>query len=527
MTRINRRLFLGSCLAAGQVALLERFGLSSRASALDPSNGPSKMLTIFVNGGLHYEHLFTPFRPAKIGTFFEGAEQYPRYRPEWVENWDGSGDADADGAVKRLRGPVWWDWRDPSRNRINSSERHPEGRHFDPKGYAWAAPEHRLYEDAVVIHGIDQQTAAHQSGIVASTCGMAGANYAAPAIQAVVANAFASYFPDRVIPSVVIGRLAAPAVGLPASAGPQSVEALSDMAWTLSDRPDSWEGLRSRRPVTDPGFAEDAPQPADLTHIDSFTLESIRRLRGESSRGMDARLEQLYQSYRGHSKALANDIVGVMESTPGFEYLPANHPSWMPGEALLGWRIGYADAVSGGQPWRSDFDLALRFLKTNLSSSVAVRMMGHGQYNFDTHYSNPYRLHSENLHGIWESIGQVLVEMKNTPSPDRADKTLLDDTLVYIYSDFGRTFIGSDHNPMTSAILVGGEIQGNRMYGGFEDSVLGMPVLIREEDGREVMRPPKSQDTIATALSALGLHMGEDFFLPGGYGEVVGVRREG
>lgn len=525
MKKSTRRAFLGACLGAGQLALLDRYGLFDRAPARaqDPLAGPTKLLTIFVNGGLHWEHFVSPFRDDRIATHLPGADAYPFYSPATLRNWDGSA-GDGGGLSRPIRGPAWWSEVDPSQNAANSSERHPSGRAFDPKGYAWVSPEHRLFENTVFVHGVDQQTAAHESGIVASTCGIAGANFASPAVQAIVANHFDQFFPDRVIPNAVIGRMRAPALSLPASAGPKTINTLSDMQWTLSDRPGNWDGLRTRTEVSQPRFGGEMAEPTRLTHAERRTLASIRGHRGESSSGTDAALEQLYDSYLGLGRALATDVLTTMENTPGFEYLPEHHPSWMPREALLGWRIGYADAVAGGMPWRDDFDLALRFLKTGLSSSVSVRMQGLSQFNFDTHYSNPFDVHANNLFGVMESIGQVLIEMKNTPSPDRAGRSLLDDTLVYIYSDFGRTFRGSDHNPMTSALLVGGGIAGNQMIGGFDEGPLGVPVAIREEDGREIMRAPKSQDTIATILTALGLEMGDDFFLPGGYGEVVGVR---
>lgn len=526
---ISRRRLLQAGLGLGQFALLDRFGLLERSARAAPGDGgPTKFLSLMVTGGLHFEHFVSPFADAGAQNYLPGTEAYPFYQPSWLGNFDQS-DGPGDLSEGRpIRGPVWWSWSEPYRNGANSRQpgdpKHVTGRSFDPKGYAWAAPEYRIFEDAVFIHGIDQQTAAHESGIVASICGLAGATFAAPAVQAVIANYFARRFPDRVLPSAVIGRMSVPAVGLPAIAGPKRVDSLSDIEWTLSDRPRNWNGLRDRQDSPEPGFRGDGSGAAPLTAVDRFVLESTRNLAGRSSAGTDDQLEQLYGSYVGISKALAKDVVSLVESTPGFEHLTSQHPSWMPNETLLGWRIGYADAVASGNTWRSNFDLALRFLKSDIASSVSVRTSGLGQFNFDTHYANPYRPHSEHLHGVMESIGQLLCEMKQTPGSE-AGKSLLDETLVYIHSDFGRTFRGSDHNPMTTAILVGGGIRGNQMYGGFDQGPNGIPVTVREEDGRVVQRPLKSQDTIATILTAFGMHMGEDFFLPGGYAEVVGVRR--
>jgi hypothetical protein len=102
-------------------------------------------------------------------------------------------------------------------------------------------------------------------------------------------------------------------------------------------------------------------------------------------------------------------------------------------------------------------------------------------------------------------------------------------TLVYVYSDFGRTFpkFGSDHHPATCAILAGGTIIGNQMVGGYDERLagtpLGAPVPLIEEDGSVATRVPKSQDVAATVLSAFALEPGKDYFIPGGYGTFDGV----
>lgn len=529
--RISRRSLLRASLGMAQMGLLGRYGLFERTARAAPADGsgPTKFLALYVGGGLHYEHFVCPFADAGIEGQLRPPDAYPFYEPSFVQNFDGSESAGDLAEGRPIRGPIWWSWQQPELNAVNSrgtgAPRHPTGRIFDPKGYAWAAPEYRIFDDAVFIHGIDQQTAAHESGRVAAFCGLAGATFAAPAVQAVVANYFADRFPDRILPSALIGRLSIPPVGLPSRAAAKSVTSLEDIQWTLSERPANWDGLRSRSEVSDPGFDGTGTDQVALTIADRYALGALRGMAGSSSSGTDAMLEELYGSYVGVSKALASDVISTIERTPGFEHLVANHPSWMPTERLLGWRIGYADNIASGETWRDDFDMALRLLKSDVATSVTVKTFGLNQFNFDTHFSDPYQKHSDHLHGVMESIGQLLCEMKATPS-GTPGKTLLDDTLVYIHSEFGRTFRGSDHNPMTSAILVGGGIRGNQMFGGYDQGPSGIPITVREEDGRVVQRPPKSQDTIATILTALGLQMGRDFFLPGGYAEVVGVRRE-
>jgi hypothetical protein len=49
-------------------------------------------------------------------------------------------------------------------------------------------------------------------------------------------------------------------------------------------------------------------------------------------------------------------------------------------------------------------------------------------------------------------------------------------------------------------------------------------VDIVEENGQPSKRVPRSADAVTTALRILGMDTHE-FFIPGGYGEVVGLRK--
>jgi hypothetical protein len=140
-------------------------------------------------------------------------------------------------------------------------------------------------------------------------------------------------------------------------------------------------------------------------------------------------------------------------------------------------------------------------------------------------------MHTNHLRIALEMVGRLCLEMSLTPSREDPSRTLLDETLVYVYSDFGRTFPkqGSDHHPATCAMLVGGGIQGNQMLGGYDETMngspMGAPVTLVEESGQRVTRAPRSQDIVATAIRAFGLEPGKDFFIPGGYGVYDGVVR--
>ncbi|RYE82172.1 MAG: DUF1501 domain-containing protein [Myxococcales bacterium] len=128
--------------------------------------------------------------------------------------------------------------------------------------------------------------------------------------------------------------------------------------------------------------------------------------------------------------------------------------------------------------------------------------------------------------------------MQATPAPGRPGKSLYDDTLVVILSEFGRTWtqgkdqssvegwsFPDDHHNYTSVILSGGNAAPNRQIGNFDlaPRVTGQKVTVREEGGQVVERIPRSADVVATICDAFGMTMGSDFFIPGGYGVIAGA----
>jgi hypothetical protein len=205
---------------------------------------------------------------------------------------------------------------------------------------------------------------------------------------------------------------------------------------------------------------------------------------------------------------------------------------WATHTSRFGYIVGYADGGSTSY-WDSSFDLVLRLLKSDLATAVTVRVPGANNYTYDSHDPPAYPGHVNNLRGTFEVLGRLFIEMSLTPSPSVPGKTLLDETVVHIFSDFGRTFgtptSGTDHHPATSVIILGGNVQGNRMFGGYDEmfaagsSPLGVPVSVREPDGSMSSRVPMASDAAATVLRAFGLVPDTDFFIPGGYGEIAGV----
>lgn len=523
----TRRKLFQAALGVGQMALLSRYGGVARAAPTS-ATAPTKLLTIWLDGGCHWETFFSPLSSAGITKYMPapaGGLIPFGYGPGQVENFDRSAaDIDAPGPKRKWRGPIFWNWNSPA-DRTGAVPHSGGQQQFRPYGYAWADPKYKLYERAALLVGADQGTASHYSGIVASMCGVAGANFRAPSVQAVVAAALAKRFPDRPIPNVTLGGPLPLSLGLPSLAAPNRVTSDSSVEPTLSDRRDgAWLGLRTRTDTPDVNFDGSAGTgTVPLTATDAATLDAIRSRRGHSSPGTDALLESLYDTTRGASRTIARDVLATLSKVKGYEFLSKdpNYPA--------NWTacIGSADSC-GSNTSMANYDFALKLLKSNLVTSVSLRATSFNNFSFDTHSSNGPQVHTNHLRIALEGIGQVLLEMSLTPGT-RAGSSLLDETIVYVFSDFGRTFpkFGSDHHPATCAIVAGGSIIGNQMIGGYDESMpgtpMGVPVTLVEESGQVVTRPPKSQDIAATVLRAFALDPGKDYFIPGGYGHFDGV----
>ncbi|APR79348.1 Hypothetical protein A7982_04695 [Minicystis rosea] len=114
--KLSRRALLGLGLGATQIALLERFGMN-RAKAGPTSDTPTKLLSIWIPGGLHHELLWCPLSDAGVAKYIPaptgGATPY-FYNAKMVKNYDGT--TGGDGPYQKFRGPIWWNPQNPAMN---------------------------------------------------------------------------------------------------------------------------------------------------------------------------------------------------------------------------------------------------------------------------------------------------------------------------------------------------------------------------------------------------------------------------
>jgi uncharacterized protein (DUF1501 family) len=121
--------------------------------------------------------------------------------------------------------------------------------------------------------------------------------------------------------------------------------------------------------------------------------------------------------------------------------------------------------MNNGQ--RDAFALSLKLLKNDLVTCLNLGVGG-----FDTHANQ-----ERNLQPILENFDYLLAtfvrELKAAGQ--------LDQTLIVVYSDFGRTpkvnrSNGRDHWPVGGALMLGGGIQGGRIVGATDDDLRAVKV---------------------------------------------------
>ncbi len=547
-SRLSRRRLLSLGLGAAQVALLDRYNLLRPGVArANGGTGPTKLLTIMVTGGWQPWYFFNPLRLGDVERLLptprvSAIVQEPLYcnRAQVSKNLDGTEAVDpmSPGAVRPLRVPRLWDEEGLAATGTDRRVAHPlSGLVTCPFGYAWAAPDWRLWENAVVVHGIDQGTPAHLAGRIAAYCGYAGQDFVAPGIHAVVANEMLRRFPDRPLPSVTLGStLSSSRRGLPAEVDATSIRDVNDLSAYLSENSNAaWNGLRGTAATPARGrqakpqldFAGRPLGPVATHPIDDFALAELRRMQGKTNGPTDALLEKLYDGYLTVSKTLASDVVSVISNTPGFEHSPV--ATWAPDGIRFGFRSG--GSLRSGFSGTEDFELALKLLKSNTTTSVAMSLRAPipvGGGYFDTHGGEEYNWPWQAL--VMEEIGRFIAELKLTPQAGGG--SLLDDTLVMVVSDFSRTWPLqgiSDHWPVTSVVYISGNaIAGNRQLGAYDvdakapnsDGFEGVAIPLRDENGDTQVRAPRAHDAVYSAYHLFGINR----FMPDGPGEFIGLR---
>jgi Protein of unknown function (DUF1501) len=519
--KLSRRQLLNASLGLSQMSLLS--GLSGSALAQNQT-GPSKLLTIYLQGGWMSPFALVPYTAADVATVFPTpfvAEGEPIFATaSQIKNLDGSV-----GPGKMAVAALY----DESELKAGRPDRR---QNTSPNGWSWK--QHQLHNNSLVIHGVDQGAVAHVAGSVSALCGVASSEFKSPAINALVAHHLYAKFPDRPIPSVWISGLEPASLSLRSEAVASRIETQQDVDLLFSDRAvRPWENLRARdiNSQIPPVLFSGAPAGTGfvLNPMEDRAMRRLRSFKGQLTPSSESVLEKMHNDLVGVSKILARDVAAALQKTPGVEHLPV--PFWgLDTTNYFGLRAGSLSDT--GEKWNNQLGLALKFLKSDLTSSVAVGLNGASDWYFDRGHTENHPRSFIQARAIFEVLGRFLGEMKATPG-SYAGKSLLDDCLVLVVSDFSRTLpkfsASSDHWADNSVIMAGGGLKPNQALGGYvvparpAAEVQGHEgqVMAIQESAGVVMRRPRSADVITTALALLGI---SGVRIPGGSGEILGVR---
>jgi hypothetical protein len=164
-------------------------------------------------------------------------------------------------------------------------------------------------------------------------------------------------------------------------------------------------------------------------------------------------------------------------------------------------------AVSGADHLRygnTTFGDSLILAKQLIASERGTRFVQATSYGWD-HHSDIYNAIRNRSRELDTSLGALLDDLGAMPGSEQG-KTLLDETLVVIYSEFGRTVGylspagGRDHFARMSIVFAGGGVRGNRVIG--KTDAQGSKAVEYGWRGNRDVRP---EDVTATIYSALGI----------------------
>jgi len=164
-------------------------------------------------------------------------------------------------------------------------------------------------------------------------------------------------------------------------------------------------------------------------------------------------------------------------------------------------RVSNADRVRYGA---STFGDSLVLAKQLIASRRGTRFVQSTSYGWD-HHSDLYPSLANRGRELDTAFAALLTDLAATPGSEQG-KTLLDETVVLIYSEFGRTTgpltgqNGRDHFTRMSMVFAGGGIRGGRVIGKTDE--VGKNAV---EFGWHANRNVRAEDITATLYSALGI----------------------
>ena len=118
--------------------------------------------------------------------------------------------------------------------------------------------------------------------------------------------------------------------------------------------------------------------------------------------------------------------------------------------------------------------MALDAIERDITQAVMID----SRQDWDTHNKNADQ--AANYQETFEGLTKLLDGLLARPGRQAGTK-MIDDTIVVCMSELGRTpklngDLGKDHWPVTSAMVIGGGVRGDRVYGGTSEKVDALPI---------------------------------------------------
>ena len=282
----------------------------------------------------------------------------------------------------------------------------------------------RFYERSVIFNGVLVPSVAHMN---CRRLMMTGTSNDGASDWAAIVAGHSNY--ELALPQIVLsGPSYAGIHGTSVTRAGSSGQLDALLSGTVLD----WSDLSTNRPAT---RAED--------RMDTYML---RRAAAAMNSTELPRAKELYASYQT-SLERAVDLKDL--------------------QGVINWSAS-GDLTSQG-------NLAAQILSMGISRTV---MMNHGGSGWDTHTNNDATQSQS-----WESLFSGLLDMADRFStlPGRGAGSLLDETVIVVMSEMGRTpqlndGEGKDHWPYTSALVMGPGLTGGRVIGATDEFYYGVPI---------------------------------------------------
>lgn len=329
-------------------------------------------------------------------------------------------------------------------------------------------------QDVVIVRGISMGTTSHDAGRTYMDTGILsnGGTVNAASIPAIVASESAA-----TIPIIQLGGME-----------PQTDRGLLNPVSVV--RANNLELYREMYPTADD---EKARKLAMLQHLRNSVTRVQSRIEKSAAEEID-RLASLAAAESKITTQFANNVGEKLSLTD---------------EEVASFNTGIPANVNAGST--QSFSLALKLVKEGICDCVNLGIGG-----FDTHSNQTANLEPR-MAQVDFSISQLVQGLK--------DANMLDNTLVVVYSDFGRTpkingSNGRDHWPVGGALMIGGGIQGGRVVGGTDADLRALKANLTtgalDDSGTNI-------SPIHLGGSVLQLTLGSDYLQYRTYLEAIGA----